>query len=299
MPTSAVSPAVQTEFLTFGPVHLDVVEKNASVAWWRDLVGLQVLGEQEDTSSLGIDAEPLIVLRAGSARLPVRRGYTGLYHLAINLPDEIAFAQVLARLEASRTPLGTTDHVVARSLYLADPDGIGLELTVETPQRVRSIEWPSTATQPEIIDVDGRARSGLEPLDHADVLAKLPRGAIPRSLPTGTRVGHVHLKVADLAASYAFYHDRIGLIPSHYAPLIGFGDLGTGDSRLHRVALNTWEGVGLPPRPAHMAGMHHFTIKFDSHDRLQEALRALEGAEPRDGGYLAIDPAGNELLLSA
>ena len=286
------------EFLSFGPVHLDVVDRERSTAWWRDVVGLHHVTEHTDSVELGVGGEPLIVLRP-TATSPVRRGYSGLYHLAINLPDEPAFAQLLARLIATRARHSTTDHVVAKSIYLADPDGIGLELTVELVDRVKSISWPETEQHPEIIDADGRRREGLEPLDIEAVLAKLPAGELPLSLPSETRVGHVHLKVPELDTAYAFYRDQLGLIPNNYVPVIGYGDLGTGDYRVHRVAVNTWTGVGLPPRPPQMAGMDHYTLRFESPARLDQALGRLEHVEARHGAYLARDPAGNTIALQA
>ena len=284
------------EFVTFGPVHLDVVDKDRSVGWWRDLVGLAVLADRGDLVELGVDGKPLVVLRAG-AKWPVQRGYSGLYHLALDLPDEATFAQTLARLLASGARLSTIDHVVAKSIYLGDPNGIGLELTVELPERVRSIDWPSTASEPDIIDAEGRHRQGLEPLDHEQVLARLPDGPLPRSLPPETRVGHLHLAVSDLDASYSFYRDGLRFIPSNYVPVIGYGDLGTGDFRIHRIALNTWQGAGVPPRPNGMAGMDHFTLRLASPHVLNELLRRLDDGGQIDGGYLVRDPDGNAIVL--
>jgi catechol 2,3-dioxygenase len=298
MLASAQTTKADTEFVTFGPVHLDIVDKNRSVKWWRDVVGLELIADHGRTAELGVDGEALVVL-AATASSPVRRGYSGLYHLAINLPDEVAFAQTLARLMSIRARPGTTDHVVAKSIYLGDPDGIGLELTVELPERVKSISWPPTEQHPEIIDAEGRSRQGLEELDVDAVLAKLPGGELPRSLPSGTHVGHVHLKVPDVDASFAFYRDRLGMIPNNYVPAIGYADLGTGDFRLHRVAVNTWTGVGLPPRPPEMAGMDHYTLRVDSMHRLHEMLGRLADAQQVEFGFITRDPAGNAFTLTA
>jgi catechol 2,3-dioxygenase len=177
--------------------------------------------------------------------------------------------------------------------HLRDPNGIGLELTVELPERVKSVRWPSTEEHPEIIDAEGRTRQGLEPLDVDAVLAKLPAGELPNALPTGTRIGHLHLKVADLEAAYSFYRDRLGLLPNNYVPVIGYGELGTGDTRIHRLAVNTWEGAGVPRRPAGAAGLNQFTMRLGTRQRLNDVLGRLEDMTERDGGHVAGDPDGN------
>jgi catechol 2,3-dioxygenase len=167
---------------------------------------------------------------------------------------------------------------VAKSIYLRDPDGIGLELTVELPDRVRSIDWPPTATRPDIIDAEGRHWRGLEELDVEEVLAERPDRPLPRSLPPGAYVGHVHLQVSNLKASYAFYRDRRRFIPTNYVPVIGYGDLGTGDFRIHRIAVNTWERAGVRPRPADMAGTDHFTLHIHSASLLNALMLGLADA---------------------
>jgi catechol 2,3-dioxygenase len=299
MSTSSLNAAgAASAFATHGPIHLAVTDRDRSVAWWRAIAGLQIVVDHGDSAELGVEGDPIVVLRP-TARYPVHEGYTGLYHFAINLPDEVAFAQTLARLLRSGAALSTTDHIVAKSMYVVDPDGIAVELTVETPERVASIEWPETATQPNVIDVEGRLRHGLEPLDVEAALAKLPAGELPRQLASGTRMGHVHLKVSDLDTAYSFYRDGLGFLPENYAPLIGYADLGTGDFRVHRIAVNTWQGAGLPPRPAEMAGMEHFTLRFDSQARLDEVLAKVEAVDRREGGYVARDPSGNAIALLA
>lgn len=66
------------------------------------------------------------MLRA-TASSSVRRGYSGVYHMAINLPDEAAFAQTLARLMSIGARVGTTDHVDAQSIYLGTRTVIGYD----------------------------------------------------------------------------------------------------------------------------------------------------------------------------
>jgi catechol 2,3-dioxygenase len=284
-----------TDFITFGPVHLDVVDTERSLAFWRDLVGLQQV-ENGDGLRLGADGEPLLVLHEG-ATSPVRRGHTGLYHLAVHLPTEREFARVLARLIAARHPIAPTDHVMSKAVYLDDPDGIGLELTLETPERMRVWEIDESGV-PRVIDAQGRVRSGRDPLDLGEVLAALDDDDITRPMPAGTIVGHVHLHVNELEAANRFYRDGIGFLQHAYSARIGMADLHAGGRFPHRLAVNVWQGVGAPPPPPGTAGLRHFTIRYASPGRLDEAIGRLPEAESGDGGRLVRDPAGNAVLLS-
>lgn len=285
-----------SELITFGPVRLEIRDLERSLAFWRDLIGLRPVETHDDFAALGADGDPLIVLHRSAMR-PVQPGYGGLFHLAIHLPDEPELARVLARLRWSGYRFGTTDHIIAKSIYVNDPDGIGLEIAFETPERVRSYRWDEGQDHPVVIDAQGRQRGGVEPLAVDEVLAKLPRDGLARPLPSGTIVGHLHLKAGDLGASYRFYRDTIGLIPNLYAPWSGYGDLGAGGRVSHRIALNTWQGAGVPPRPADMAGMGSFTMRFQSPEDLRHAVGRIGNAEARGPGYLARDPGRNAILL--
>jgi len=232
-----------------------------------------------------------------SATRPVQHGYSGLYHLAVHLPNEPELARVLARVTASRQRFGATDHIMAKSIYLNDPDGIGLEITVETPERIRSYRWDEGSDGPLVINAQGRKRRGVEALSVEEVLSKLPDNDIMRPLPSGTSVGHLHLQVGALEPSYRFYRDGIGLIPNLYAPWSGYGDLGAGGRVAHRIALNTWQGAGVLPRPFGMAGMRSFTMRFQSPERLRDAVGRIGSAGSRNGEYLARDPDGNVIAM--
>jgi catechol 2,3-dioxygenase len=267
------------ELATFGPVHL-VTDADRSLSFWRDRVGLQIRDRQADALSLGTDRETLLVLHP-VATSPARPGYAGLYHLAIHLPNEGEFARVLARLFDRRTFMSPTDHVMSKAIYLDDPDGIGLELTLETPERMRSMRM--TPTGPEVIDASGQRRSGREPLDVREVLGALPDGDLTRPLPTGTTIGHMHLHVGNIAAGHRFYRDSLGFIDAN--------DFGSGvdfhaNGRFkHRLAINTWQGTGVTQPPAGTTGLRHFTIRFDSPKRLQTTLERVDGATPHPDGH--------------
>jgi catechol 2,3-dioxygenase len=71
---------------------------------------------------------------AGTGASPPPSAHTGLYHFAILSPNRHELAKVLKRLLDAHYPLqGTSDHGVAEAIYVADPDGNGVELSVDRP----------------------------------------------------------------------------------------------------------------------------------------------------------------------
>lgn len=184
-PAGAVFDAGET--IAHGAVHLDVTDLPRALAFWRDLLGLAPLGggEADGVARLGAGGRVLIVLHAGAER-PPQRGHSGLYHVALHLPDAREFARVIARLAAAGYPQAPTDHIFSQATYLDDPDGIGLELTLETPERVTEMEVRGAEFR--IVDTEGRLRRPVEPLDTEAVFSTLRR--TPRSIsrcPRGPR----------------------------------------------------------------------------------------------------------------
>jgi catechol 2,3-dioxygenase len=268
----------------YGAVHLDVIDLGRSLPFWRDIIGLQELASPAGEARLGVDDRALIVLHPGAVR-PVGRGQAGLYHVAIHLPNAVEFARVLARLMLARVPQSPTDHVFSKATYVRDPDGIMLELTLETPERYGSIEIGPGSV--EFRDSEGRVHGGTEPLDVDAALAPLAGGDIAGPLPSGTVVGHVHLHVDDLAASYAFYRDVIGFEEHAFMTPIGMADLGAGGPFPHRLALNDWHGPGARQPAPGTAGMRRFELVVNDVSRFG------------DGAVTLHDPAGNEVVVSA
>jgi catechol 2,3-dioxygenase len=88
-----------------------------------------------------------------------------------------------------------------------------------------------------------------------------------------TRIGHVHLRVADLERSIAFYRDGFGFeLQQRYGDSAAF--LSAGGYH-HHIGLNTWESRGGPPSPRHAAGLYHFAILYPDRRELARALKRL------------------------
>ncbi len=296
----ALKPAVGADTLAYGEVHLDVTDVKRAFDFWHDIVGLNVVDRCDEECRLGAAGHVLVVLHSGAKRAVVP-GHSGLYHLAIHLPDETELARVLWRLIVAGYPQAPTDHTMSKSTYLSDPDGLGVELVLETPGRLGS--WRNEADGVQLMDAEGNPHNIAEPLDVNEVLAHLPdRNFDQPLLPPEAKIGHVHLHVAELEPALAFYRDLIGFREHIYSPQLGFADLSAGGAFPHRLALNVWAGAGAPQPPGGSAGLRRFTIVVPSEEALGEILdRLREGGhepEPVEGGELVRDPAGNAFCLT-
>jgi catechol 2,3-dioxygenase len=131
-------------------------------------------------------------------------------------------------------------------------------------------------------------------------------GIIPAepSIHPDTRVGHVHLKVADLQRAVAFYRDAFGFdLMQMYGTSAAF--LSAGGYH-HHLGLNTWESQGGSPPPAGTTGLYHFAILYPNRVELARALkRLIAHSVPIDGAsdhgvseaiYLH-DPDGNGIEI--
>jgi catechol 2,3-dioxygenase len=95
-------------------------------------------------------------------------------------------------------------------------------------------------------------------------------GAI-RPIDAGTRIGHVHLKVADLQRALSFYCGVLGFeITQRYGAQAAFVLAG---GYHHHIGLNTWESSGGSPPPAGATGLYHLAILYPTRAALADALR--------------------------
>jgi len=119
-----------------------------------------------------------------------------------------------------------------------------------------------------------------------------------------TRIGHVHLTVANLDRALGFYRDVLGFEVTQY-----YGDsavfLSAGGYH-HHIALNTWAGEGAPPPPPGRTGLYHFAILYPDRKELARALKLLiENRVQIDGvadhgvseSIYLRDPDGNGIEL--
>ncbi|MGZ8650221.1 MAG: VOC family protein [Solirubrobacteraceae bacterium] len=127
------------------------------------------------------------------------------------------------------------------------------------------------------------------------------------SIHPAVRVGHVHLRVADLDRAIAFYRDALGFAVTADARAAGLDMvlLAAGDYH-HHVGLNTWDSLGASPPPAGHTGLYHVAFVYPDRRELGVAVRRLiEHDHPVDhgtdhGGTVSVylsDPDGNGIEL--
>jgi catechol 2,3-dioxygenase len=113
-----------------------------------------------------------------------------------------------------------------------------------------------------------------------------------KSIHPQTRIGHVHLKVADLDRAIKFYRDVLGFeLTQRMGSRAAF--LSAGGYH-HHIGLNTWESAGGKPPPPGATGLYHLAILYPTRAELADALRRLLAAGiPLDG---AADHGVSEAL---
>src|SRR6266487_3661883 len=103
-------------------------------------------------------------------------------------------------------------------------------------------------------------------------MAKSRETLTPRPIDRGVRIGHVHLKVADLERALKFYCGVLGFELTQRRPGAAFVSAG---GYHHHIALNTWESLGGSPPPAGTTGLYHLAIVYPTRAKLADALRRL------------------------
>lgn len=146
-----------------GHVHLKVADLESALAFYRDVLGFELTeryGKQAAFVSAG-GYHHHIGLNTWESQggTPPPAGHTGLYHVAIRYPERRDLAKAVARVMAAGVRLqGAADHGVSEAIYLADPDGNGLELYWDRPRET----WPRSP--------DGGVAMRTDPLDVAALL---------------------------------------------------------------------------------------------------------------------------------
>jgi catechol 2,3-dioxygenase len=271
-----------------GAVCLTVADLAGSIEYYERAVGLRLHERAGERACMGTGGEDLLLLVEQPGARPLR-GHCGLYHFALLLPRRADLAGWLAHAAREQIPLvGMSDHFVSEAIYLSDPDGHGIEIYWDRPRET----WEGKVAE----------RMTTLPLDTPSLLGELadPAGEPFDGLPSDTSMGHVHLCVAEIDATIAFYREQLG-----FALMAQLGEhaafLSAGGYH-HHLGANVWESRGAGQPPAGSAALRHATVLLPSEVELQRTLARLSDAgkelQPAQDGALVRDPSGNPILLA-
>lgn len=275
---------------SIGKVRLRVADIDDLATFYERVVGLRAMERDGDIVRLGPEGgQPLIELVSAPGAPPAPSFSTGLFHLAILVPDRAELARSLQRAAGAGWRLtGASDHLVSEALYLQDPEGNGIEIYRDRPRD----QWNHDGDE---------LRMATLPLDLESVLGELEPGQQPANgMPAGTTIGHVHLQVADIPAAEGFYNGALGLevtVRSYPGALF----LAAGGYH-HHIGVNTWQSQGAKPPPDGALGLDRYELVLpDANERDAAADRVGGSGDPvrLDEGVLATDPSGNRVLLTS
>lgn len=270
-----------------GTVALTVSDFARSLPFYQERIGLQLRQQNGTLAHLGTSQRDLLILHENKSARPVN-GRTGLYHFALLVSSRLELARTLMHLVQTETPLqGMSDHFVSEAIYLADPDGNGIEIYRD---RTRSHwEYPN-----------GKLNIGTAAMDVNGVLAEL-QGQNPafQQLDDNTVMGHIHLHISNLERDEAFYKDVLGFdLIMRYGTAASFVSAG---GYHHHIGMNTWAGANIPPPPPDATGLRWFTIELPDNDALQATLSNLEATDvayqQQENGIFLRDSAQNGIRL--
>jgi len=241
-----------------------------------------------------IDREPLVRIEERTDATPRPEFTTGLYHVAFLMPNRKELARILARLAEKRYPLqGFADHGVSEAIYLADPDGNGIELYADRPRE----EWPRTKKEIEMF---------THPLDVENLLLEISENTPDwDGIHPEVTIGHVHLQVSDLANAGEFYHDVLGydIVQKGFPGALFVST----DGYHHHVGLNTWNSKGAPAAPESSIGLkqlsvetsdlitlRHLQVKFLHKEVAYQEIPSENNSMP---SLIVHDPDGTEVKI--
>ncbi len=266
-------------------VHLQVADLQRSMAFYEDLLGFRPVRSDRSEAWLSAtgDAPHQLRLTETENAVPRPPRATGLFHVAYRAPDRAGLSRWLHRLLSQEVPLhGASDHGVSEALYLADPDGLGVELYCDRPRERWKFRGKYVAM-------------GSEQLDTADLLGQAS-GQAWDGLDPATDVGHVHLCVSSLEAAERFYIDTLGM-NAMQRDFPGALFIAAGGYH-HHIGTNTWRSAGSPPAPEDAVGLRSFTLGVpaaslaDIRAGAQSAGQSVKscGADETDGeGFILHD----------
>jgi catechol 2,3-dioxygenase len=285
---SGVPTAASRAPVHIGAVGMTVRDLDRLTAYYCDLLGLTVQEHTRQAAILGIDDVTLLELIRRPDALPDDPREAGLYHTAFLMPTRADLARWIVHAAKTRVPItGASDHDVSEAIYLDDPEGNGVEVYSDRPRE----KWRRDG---ELIF------QKTDPLDIDAIVGEIdPATATYPGAPEGLRIGHIHLRVGDVARAEEFYCGVLGLDVTRRRTGATF--ISSGGYH-HHLAVNTWHSDGARTRDGKRAGLDWFSMEINdqaTRDDLKTRLGAAGVAiDATPDGFAAMDPWGTRIRFT-
>ncbi|MFT8323615.1 MAG: VOC family protein [Bacillus sp. (in: firmicutes)] len=269
-------------------VTLKVKNLEKSILFYETIIGFKVSEKSKGKAILTADGKTPLLYLEQLDHIESKQGRTaGLYHFALLVPNRADLGMILQHLLQTGYPLqGASDHNVSEAIYLADPDGNGIEI-----YRDLSLEfWEWTG---DFVKMD------TLPLD-AEAVLEAGSSQEWNGLPERTIIGHIHLHVGDLDKTVRFYVEGLGFqIVQKYGNQAYF--ISTGNYH-HHIGLNIWNGIGVPAPKENHTGLKYFELKLpslESSEQIENRLKEMGVSYTREHNIIyTADPSGNPIRLT-
>ena len=268
-------------------VHLNVNDLSRSTIFYENILGLRILNQTPEMVNFTTNGQDTILtIEQSKANNNVMQNAAGLYHMAFLVPSKQELGTIFKHIHSSGYPFsGASDHKVSEALYLNDVDGNGIEIYYDrSPDQWN---WQN-----------GDVEMTVDPLD-IDSLVESAVDTTFNGIPTATVMGHVHLRVVNLAEAETFYVQGLGFeAVNRYGSQALFI---SSNGYHHHIALNVWGNPKSIERDDSTLGLKSFSIVYPNNEARQKVVGQLQeiGATVSEKGDFvsAIDPSGVEVQL--
>jgi catechol 2,3-dioxygenase len=251
-----------------GYVSLNVSDIDRSLQFYENVLKFKkVERPSNERALLSVDEYPSYLVELLQTKEEAAAGYkagvyetrrAGLYHFAILLPERKYLADMLQNLSDMRSEIrfdGLADHLVSESIYIRDPDNIGIEIYCDRP----ASQWKW--------DGSGQVRMATDRLDTEDLIKESTASGW-KAMPAKTVIGHVHLHVRNLAKAMKFYREILGLNLTATYPGAYFFAAGKYH---HHIATNIWLEPSIQlASSSEDVGLNHFGMELPNKEQQYE-----------------------------
>lgn len=245
-----------SEAIYIKQVALRVMNIEKSIKFYENILGFEVINNNEDSVSLGLDNKVLLILK--QAKTPKEVRSAGLYHIAYLVPKRSDLANWLYYHLINKTRIdGASHHGVSEAIYLQDIDGNGIEVYTDTSDDTWKWDQKEVSMVTEVLDIDDLFKEVDTPTN---------------KLPSNTIIGHIHLSVLDLNKTQDFYH-LIG-----FDTVLNIRSAAFLSSRQyhHHIGMNVWNMTGAKQHSKSQSDLDYFVIHYPNEIALNNALKNLD-----------------------